>query len=142
MASFPDFLYRLTPRDEQVTQIEALNIRLTGSTATTITSTSVYTVPLGKNLLINSVGILADSASSYPWYVYLEAYLDASVPVLLFGDDTNYGLDEMMKGGPMNCLIPEGWSVRATGRFNAALANNNVFLGLNGVLIPRGNVSI
>lgn len=72
---FPEFLYRLTPRDEQVTQVEIIAQVLTQNVANATLTTNSYTVPLGKVLIIKS-GIIqcTPGAALIPLYAQMAMY--------------------------------------------------------------------
>lgn len=146
MSGFPDFLYRLTPRDEQVTPLEILNLRLTASTAATDVATNIYTVPLGKVLVCSAYGLRGEGgAAQYSESLWIEIYTDPTMPTLLGGSLNAYpsaAQRSYSHGVASQIIVPEGWQLRGRGTFSAGAAANNVFLGINGILIPRGNFAI
>lgn len=154
MSRFPDFLYSLTPRDEQVTGIEIVNHQFgTMSTAANVSSTPSsgnYTVPKGKVLIINSLTFFARAfATGQTIWAALRAipiaggsqvyYLAAGSP----GNSLTTGLDNYFPAtNAAHIIIPENYTLSIEMQFTVAGASS-VFNGaLNGILIPRGTIAI
>jgi len=155
---FPEYLYRLTPRDEQVTPLEFVTQRLTNTVSNTTTvSSSAYTVPLGKLFLLQSsvmrfscdaiasIGLYAltafiDPTTTAPGVSYDNANLDGAT-----NGHTNDGTTIRWRfgGAYPDILVPEGWQIYAQST-NDALAGSlaTVDLQISGILIPRGNFAI
>jgi len=143
---FPDFLYRLTPRDEQVTPLDIVTFRSGVSSNATTVNSGAYTVPLGRVLKVNSMSLEQDCNQAATDVVEgrVDMYLDSSVPIVLMcsqssSTEPNYHLNQAFQN---DLFIPEGWSMRGIGGFTVADADNQVIFTMSGILIPRGNFAI
>lgn len=145
----PEWLFRLTPRDEQVTPIEIVNhTTSTGSAATTVTSfDDLYTVPKGKVLLVTSIGLgLQGGAGQTPLGAYVQAFPAGSSTeaVTFYGRNITptasvQGFDATFDGG---VFLPEDYYVYATSKWSAGANSNTLRFSMGGILIPRGNIAI
>lgn len=141
-----DFVYALTPRDEQITQFEYVHEQVTqaGNAAQTF-DYSVYTVPndrllvmtrcmisglgAGANLLQGVVGFVRHLNSDH-WFT--GAHLTGSIA-------TFYTHHEMK--GP-HVLLEPGAEIRARVTWSAGNAANVAVTNVFGYLIPRGNIAV
>lgn len=149
MSNFPDFIYRLTPRDEQVTPLESVTYYHTESLVSTYVdideSLGAYRVPAGKILLVNTLAVdfsagAAQNLDSYKIYLKnSSATNDATLTGhsrILTG---RYGTQGHMFG---SIIVPSEWYICAVALFSAGAAANQITLGMTGTLIPRGNFAI
>ena len=144
MSAVPDFLYRLTTRDLQVTPLEVYTTRQSGTSAATSTNTGSITVPLGKVLVLTTASMVQQSAGvANCQSAYIQAYIDSANPIEVSSMrwPTFSTVESRFSMSPM-CYIPEGWTVKGTAKWDAALAGNAIYMMLSGVLIPRGNFAI
>jgi len=145
MSVFPDFLFRLSPRDEQVTPLEIVNIYFYGAPASsTQVSSNTYTVPKGKVLLVNSVGA----------YMYAGAAQKAQDVVLInntstgnvfyhWSHDWNADIGQFRTAcSNTSFILGENYAVKMLGEFDVGAVDNYFEGHINGILIPRGNFAI
>jgi len=140
MPPIGDFLYQLTPRDEQSIGMQ-LFVEANGSSAAAAAVTVELTIP-AERLLIISHGIvraLAGAGQTISRLQLLRVNLSnrefdfrESQPGTLF--------DELTIEGPI--ILVTGEIIRAIGTFNAGVAANAVTLTLHGHTIPRGVVNV
>lgn len=154
MAIFPDWLYSFTPRDQQVTPLEILNVSYGGSDNDTFVSAGSYLVPKDKVLIISSVTASLtsdDVANSKPLSWWLRtgkvdmgggAY---SLTGKYFGgnalDNLDYVADSQTHG---QIYVPPENYVWGESQFNYDLLGtiNYFSIDIHGILIPRGNFAI
>lgn len=157
MSSFPDWLYRFTPRDEQVTPLEVVIHTLSGTDTTNAISTNGYEVPVDKILIINSV--------TYDSYVgtagdYLESVSLAVTPTKSVSNapigfiagvtaNLNKGVttyENAYHNVGNTFLIPSDHTLYGWAFFfdsgSAGAHNKYIKATINGVLIPRGNFAV
>jgi len=148
MSHFPEYLYRLTARDEQVTPLEIVNVFGTsGALATPTPPIAAFgTVPKGKIFLITSVNAtLIPGGAQLPLSWQLQVFRPGVSNVGLcsgsFSGTTTAALPLYgSKGGPF--YIPEDYQFVGQSVFNAGAANNSFRLDITGIYIPRGNFQI
>lgn len=146
MTIFPEFLYRLTPRDEQVTPLDMINFDfgVFSDTSASLMTTASYTVPDGKIFALTSATVfLEGGAAQFPkvWSI-----------IMTYGGTSFY-----VSGGTLPCIAAANFSLGSTtapyfcqpgsvitlgGEFNAGVNANNIGGSINGILIPRGNFAI
>lgn len=148
MSIFPDWLYKLTPRDEQVTPLEFVTHYFFNTTAAAqVTATDTYTVPAGKILAPTNIGMaLYPGAAQKPMESYIYSKYDAAGSDLLYHwakkYDPNAAARFNLASNDLPLLIPSGTVLFAVAEFSAGV-NANSFEGhIQGVLIPRGNFAI
>jgi hypothetical protein len=169
MAVFPDWLYKLTARDQQVTPLEIYSQILTGvSNAAGFWDTAAYTVPAGKILLLQQTSVRTTiSTAAYAtvladpfiWTIFsdntsadpgIKIYERLAVAPDITSDDTTTYFGEgnaihnhhHSYGG---LLIPENYQIYARttlGGANALNVGYTTTLHVWGLLIPRGNFAI
>jgi hypothetical protein len=159
MSSFPDFLFRLTPRDEQGTPLEIVTQKLIGTSGavTAVNKTNAYVVPKGKILLLNTLdyfgqGALALVQSPEHVRVYGDR-VGANNPLRLvsFLVDNGYWAtsteqilySKVQQIGWMNqIMLPEDFQIYGEEYLTGIEAGHEMEIHFTGVLIPRGNVAI
>lgn len=144
MSAIPDFLYRLTHRDMQVTPLEIYTTRQSGTNAATSVNTGSITVPLGKVFVMTTCSMVQQSAGvANCQSAYIQAYIDSLNPIEIASMrwPTFSTTESRFSASPM-AYIPEGWTIKGTAKWDAALAGNNIYMMLSGVLIPRGNFAV
>lgn len=172
MSVFPEWLYRLTVRDQQVTPLEIFSTILSGtSTASGLVywDTSSYRVPKGKILLLQNMSIKctctnAVFAALTKTPIRFTTFMDNSTAdpgirvadwlggggSLSDGTTTYITLDNSNQlskhENNLNLTIPEDYDLYTrttmTGVLGATEVAVSTELALTGVLIPRGNFAI
>lgn len=145
MASIIDYLYELTPRDQQVTPFELVSININGSTAGASLVTSTYTVPQGRILVVSSCLVsIQCGVGSKPRNALVESTDTQSVAVGLFAKNyqvlaNNTHIDANSFNevwcGPGDVI--DGYC-----EWDTAVAGNALSVTVRGILIPRGNVAV
>lgn len=140
---FPEGLYTLTPRDQQVTWLEPVLSRQEASLAA-VTIGLNYTVPVGKALILQNVFLHGDGGAAQTTdeleialqlpgsgvgsYTYLEA-------------NFTIGTDKAVLTWEGSVIVPERWQVAGAGVWSAGAAANFLLHCVVGVLIPIGNIA-
>lgn len=142
MPFFPEALYLLSDRDQQVTWLDPVLFEANVSLAQ-LNVISAFIVPTGRLLLLqNAVGDFAAGAA--------QTVSNAQIVVRPVATPNPYTLIAVNYYGPAvqqrfinwsgSIVVPPGWQVQADGVFSAAAAANYVDLAISGLLIPIGNV--
>lgn len=148
MSGFPDFLYRLTPRDEQVTPLELYFERYAYADTAALVGDAIFTTPNNRLLILTGVTIaMIAGAAQNPLYSILDyTAADGSGPNIELAvrtwtatTGTNVCLHER-SNGPL--IIPPSSRLTLTGAFSAGVASNSVVATLQGYYIPRGNFAV
>lgn len=150
MSAFPDFLYRLTPRDEQVTPLEIVSNRLYGAAiASVIASSGVYVVPTGKILVLSSfwVQTIAGAAqTALHSSVIIQPNNSLGNAAEIWGagiSGASAAASTTTQGNsPSEIYLPQGCAIYASAAFSAGAAANTCNFSFVGVLIPRGNFAV
>lgn len=139
---FPEYLYQLSPRDQQVTWLDPVVRRVT-TTGTAISLSALFTVPNDRAMILQSVvGLATPTAGETTAETRLFVRsVDTAIEVRLKGDAS---------GGPAltnewidwqgSILLPPSHVVGAGAVFSAAVASKTVQLELCGILIPVANI--
>jgi hypothetical protein len=142
---FPEQLYQLTKRDQQVTWIDPLIQRVVVSLANAVVSTD-FQVPTDRALLVQ--GLFCETipgAAQNATGIFLGALsppAGTGIFVLLNANRTAGAVGaRTFTEWRGELVIPANWIVRAQGNFNAGVAANQVDLHMYGLLIPAANVS-
>ena len=125
MTTFPDFLFKLTERDRQVTPLEFVQFDLSsGVAAAASLTTGSYTVPKGKMLFVQNInffmrpgaGQTADSA-------YVGAAVGGSSTIPFWGKSFRLAAAvDVFEGTMSQLLLPESAILTGVGNFNAGAA--------------------
>lgn len=143
MSSFPDFLFKLTPRDEQTTPLELVIWNSSKSGAiSTLTTPEIYEVPPGKLLLINHLE--AECIATAPNVIdYINIYADSISPTFTLAFKGYIGAavykDILINNDPV--ILSPGDTLYAQASFSGAIGNSLNF-SFKGLLIPRGNFAV
>lgn len=153
MSIFADFLYKLTPRDEQVTPLEMITFS-SGSTAsagrTVYTAAATnYTVPSGRILILTSFAVNAYNNAGV--VDQLNGYVDVNGGAAYYCNffarqlasaaaGSVYGGAASLEGSRL--YVPPGREISASAGFSISNASNSVSFTLSGILIPRGNIAL
>ena len=150
MSVFPDFLYRLTPRDQQIIPIELVQQKLTINDTAVDVQTPAYVVPLGRMLILTAVTLqCTPGATAVPNWLQFAMFNRGDTVTnkfVIIGRDfearvPNTG--QITYGGEFtNPMIPEGSSLVGIGNFTNAVAANDMQVFFMGYLIPRGEIAV
>jgi hypothetical protein len=140
---FPEFLYQLSSRDQQVTWLDPVFFRATEGTAGLTPSTAPFRVPLGKVLMLTNVNITgipgAGQAVTRMFAVIISPAGTAQRSIMSFR--TVLAADiESHHNWSGEIIVPSEWRLQAIGNFNLAVAVNEVTFDFCGILLPVGNV--
>ena len=142
MSFFPDWIYRFTPRDEQVTPLEIVTVTQTaGAVANATRTTASYTVPTGRILILKHLALEAIPGAAQ-FMLRAETFILSVAPfsqTLTGITNTTTFTDRFLWGQSINVVVPSGGVINTTFTFNAGVAANNGNQYLTGLLIPRGN---
>jgi len=137
-----DFLYRLTSRDQQVQQVEAVSESVQFSVAA-VSLNARWQVPNDRVLLLKGLAISAQpggaqTVSSHQANIFtpqltLSFQLDKVAGLAVAFLDRNKEYDDL--------VVPSGWIINSIIGFSAGAVANASQHYLAGVLIPRGNVA-
>jgi hypothetical protein len=138
---FPEYLYQLSARDQQVTWLDPLITVVTQSTAGTAV-TATYTVPNDRALILQAaVLVILAGAAQTSNEAYLGASRLATGAIFRFANSVYAAAlqpDPLEFSGSL--VIPAQWNVTGTAGFNAGVAANIVSLNIFGILIPIANI--
>lgn len=142
---FPDFLFRLTPRDEQVTPIETIDTQM-GDNGMVLKQgfTNPYTVPLGRVLILQSVSLIANPAGA-DWCTASTLYIDyggRSNIIYSQSFQKDVSIQKISGGLAVPLYIPQNQTLTGINFYGLGTAGATNFLYLSGILIPRGNFAI
>jgi len=148
MGIFPEWLYELTPRDEQVTPLEITNVfASSGPLASSNVPISAFgTVPKGKIFIVTSINAsLTPGAAQFPLSWTCQLFKPGISNIGLCGGSFSGTTTAAFplydsKQGPF--YIVEDFQFVGQSLFNAGAANNTFRLDITGVIIPRGNFAI
>jgi len=141
---FPEALYLLSQRDQQVTWLDPVyNAAATGSAAASVSSPA-FTVPSSQAFVLQNVQGYADPGAGQN-IALLEVYIGPPSPGTQF---VRLVSDVLVKAADVNAavhwsgslIVPPAWRIIAEGTFNAGVQVNTVRLGVMGMFIPIGNI--
>lgn len=141
---FPEFLFKLTARDEQVTPLEA--ITYAGQTANanaSVVATADYTVPMGRVLALTSCGVYMGSAAGVTPQTGIVYAVDPSGnQAIVHAETYTAAAGAIAATGGGVVYLPENFILRGQGTWSGAGLFNSINLTFTGVLIPRGNFAV
>lgn len=139
---FPEFLYQLSGRDQQVTWLDPVLQRLDASGAA-VNLTVSYQVPVDRVLLLSALALEVGPGLA-------QNYTGAIARILGPGASTDSRLAGTLTPGAANqnafipwqgeVIVPPNWFVGANVDYNAAVAVNTMRLSIFGILVPVGNI--
>jgi hypothetical protein len=140
---FPEYLFQLSGRDQQVTWLDPYFDRQSvGTAGTSVGATSP--VPTGRVLILQSAqGRFAPGAAQNvnTFRISLEP-LTSQIPSLELVRSDIAGAANIVQNLAWSgsIAIPFGWTVRGLATFNAGVAVNTIVLSCVGILLPIGNI--
>jgi len=143
---FPDYLFKLTPRDEQTTPLESVVFQANKVAINSTTlSTDGYTVPNGKIFIPNSFGMEVEPGAAQNGIttrVYIED-LSSAATFMIYGRTIKQVANTTSNVGDFsNLLVMENYYIYAEADFDGFASANTFKFSMTGVLIPRGNFVI
>jgi hypothetical protein len=139
---FPESLLKLSPRDQQVTWLDPIDLDVETSAAAT-TVEAAYFVPFDRILILQNAHLHAQPGAAILTSALTIAtfYQTTGNPNFLTRNDTDVaaGLFANLTWTGSIVVAP-GWGVLGRGSFGGAAAPNLVNLALHGMLIPVANI--
>lgn len=137
---FPEFLLKLSQRDEQVTWLDPVvqRVRVSAAAAQVF---ATFTVPEGRALALTHVGAGGTPGAAQN-LTNLRAYVarpNTGVPIILANGIFNSAVFDFISWQGQ-VLLPPGLIVELQADFSAGVAANIAVLDLIGVIIPVGNI--
>lgn len=140
---FPEFLYQLTARDQQVTWLDpTLRADSTSAAAASVSST-IFTIPQGQVLiLLNAMCRGTPGGAQFVARTRIDVLPPAaSNNFFLASDDTIGGAGlSLSVTWTGEVLIPATWQLRGVADFNAGAVANTIEFHFMGILIPAANI--
>jgi hypothetical protein len=142
---FPEFLFQLSARDQQVTWLDPLITDQVVSAALT-TVDALIRVPDGRCLILTTAVTSVDPGAGQNFTAITLALLApgpvATANVVEIAENRTPGAADanfaLAWSGAV--LVPPGWAVLARNVFNSGVAANVTRLNITGMLIPVGNI--
>lgn len=139
---FPESLFLLSSRDQQVTWLDPL-IRRISATIAAGTVEAFEEVPVDRALIVQSLAMHALPGAAQN----IENMAIALTPpgngarIFVTVDRTTRAVNlQAALNWTGSIIVPPGWNVTVSGGFGAAAVANSVVLDIIGMLIPIGNV--
>ena len=139
---FPEVLYRLSKRDEQVTWLDPVASRISATLAG-INPVAIYTVPNDRVLVLTAACIEATPGVGQN---ILLKVLHTRPPTggtnVTFRSDYVAGGVGVQQGMDWDgeIAVPPSWTVNGNVLFNAGAVASTATLMMHGLLIPVGNI--
>jgi len=139
---FPEFLFQLSSRDQQVTWLDPFSQRIIVSALSLGVEADAARVPLGKVLLLQSVAAQADpGAGQLVNSVVISLRPQPNGPPVNLAAIGSTAVDLLQfLNWSGSIIVPSEWLITANSSFNAAVAANQTVLDVIGMLIPVGNI--
>jgi len=140
---FPEFLYQLSAKDQQVTWLDPVT-DIISATINQTTIDLIFTVPDGRALILKALQIFAIPGAGQTTSVR-QLHVNRRAPdtseIRLVRSDVVLGAgvagNEDWQG---EILLMPGWRLFGRAVFNALVNANTVNLSLAGILIPIANI--
>lgn len=144
MSNFPDWVYKFTPRDEQVTPLEIFINADNKTLASTYLEVPVFVVPLDRILILTSVTfqVLAGAGQSADYsHLYFTGSGGSVYTAIAKAWERRVAGVEI---ATIDCEvhIPGGTTIVAANFFDVGAVDNIAEHTVTGILIPRGNFAI
>jgi hypothetical protein len=137
---FPEFLLKLSARDEQITWLDPLSDNVSALTATA-SLTVTFTLPDTRALILQAAnvrGIAGVGQTCDRLQIVLSPRATAAGNALLL--EYVAAALENSRSWSGSLLVPPQWVIQGNVRFNAGVAANDVRLSLFGMFIPVANI--
>lgn len=140
----PELLYQLSERDQQVTWLDPVFVRVgpTVSAATQITET-VYTVPSDRALCLQNFNVILDPGAAQTVRRANLAALPTTgtLQVVIRAEEWADAInEERVLHWAGSIIVPANWRLQTFSAYDAAAAGNSQDTTIIGVLIPIGNI--
>jgi len=137
-----DRLFRVTPRDAQITPLDLIVQRSNRSAAST-GMFSAMQVPFSSVLVLKSASLEATGGGAQiAQLAFISIATENNALTHILNIDRSTTLQRLyLRNDYAELYIPPGWFIRADAVFSAAVSNNAVDFSVVGHLVPRGNVS-
>lgn len=151
MAVFPEFLYTLSQRDEQITALEIVSARsntFSGAATALQTLSGIYTVPNDRVLSLSSMVIQGQAGAGQVFQNAIGFILlpnAASTQFQYLGTqkpNTTPGQNGFIQALDNTVLIGPGCRIFAQAVFDLGTVSNSVTYFIQGILFPRGNFAV
>lgn len=139
---FPEALYLLSQRDQQVTWLDPVVFDSNQSLAQ-VNVTAAYTVPTGRILILQNVSVefAAGAGQTVTWGGAVIRPVPTPSPYgILMAEYFAAGAVKVTVNWSGSIIVPSGWLVQSDAIFNAGANPNYAALAMHGILIPVGNV--
>lgn len=142
---FPELLYQLSPRDQQVTWLDPVIRRVTTTQAALTVNALDEVVPTGRAFLLTNATLFADPGAG-------QNIDDIGLNIAVLNPGAGVAVRIATRSGAAGAdllailnwtgqiLIPAGWQLQGSAHFNALGAANEIRFDLMGILIPIGNI--
>jgi hypothetical protein len=138
---FPEFLYRLTQRDQALTWLDPVWAESDAIVATTAPNGTVLTVPQDRLLLVQTLSLVGLPGAGQN-NTFLRATIrppqgNQSIRLVQEAFTTAGNHTANWQG---SAVVPPSWSITFESVFDAAVNPNQVICSAGGMLIPPGNI--
>jgi hypothetical protein len=139
---FPEYLYQLSGRDEQVTWLDPLfNLQAGTGTTATVDTTDIV-VPTGRALLLQAANVEATITGVEALQVLRIRLITPGTPFVfplaIQFELAATGSDALNWSGSV--IVPPGWSLDGFAQKSGAVSSILVQFTISGLLIPIGNI--
>ena len=142
MSFFPELLYQLSARDQQVSWLDPI-VRTVSSSALSVTINARLQVPIGQVLLLQSAVSQLTPGAAQSILNNAITIIDPTISIAIaLAVDLVAGPANVAKGlnWSGSIIVPPQWFIASTGSFSAAAVANVGQIDAVGLLIPVGNV--
>jgi hypothetical protein len=140
---FPEFLYQLLGRDQQIDWLQVEIAFKTTAAAAAFIETPIYIVPPERHLILQlaTVRVFAGAAQTSTRFEVLGRAPGGAAATARFLARDYAAVQTRFDELACSIVVPNRWQIVASGFFNAGVAVNTLDLTLFGMLIPAGNIS-
>lgn len=140
---FPELLYQLSARDQQVTWLDPRFDQQSTSLLAISVPTPVFQVPVDRVFVLCAAAVRADPGAG-------QNVDSLVIQILAPAGSAGFNLKQRTEVAAANInvdldwtgeiLLPPAWQIRGIGSFNAGAVANLVVHNFFGILIPVGNI--
>lgn len=142
MPFYPELLYQLSARDQQVTWLDPI-LDAASTAAAAVNPTASFLVPEGRCLVLQAAVVKGSPGAGQNitrMFLSIQTLVGTASRDLKF-DDTDRAADfRVALDWQGSILIPPGWRLHGSVQFNAGVQVNTTELNTYGLLIPIGNI--